>query len=97
MNDEKLNSLLGAWKVETELPSSFQREVWRQIEASKASGGWLESFLEWLSKPLPATGVCAAALALGIVAGGMIDGDSSVSRPEAYVDSIDPFAKLTSR
>jgi hypothetical protein len=100
MNDEKLHEILHTWKVETDLPSSFQRDVWRKIEKVQANtspfANWLTSFLNWLAKPLPAVATCALTLGAGLAVGGLVEGDHSVSKPAAYAYSIDPIAKLSS-
>ncbi|RBP38606.1 hypothetical protein DES53_111125 [Roseimicrobium gellanilyticum] len=99
MNDEKLNQMLHSWKVEAELPPSFQRDVWRKIETAQANtsvfANWLTSFLNWLAKPLPAVATCALTLGAGLVVGGLVGRDQSVSKPAAYAYSIDPLAQLS--
>ena len=101
MNEEHLNQLLHAWKVETETPPSFQREVWRRIELAEppcpAPSGWLALFLNWVARPVPAVAVCAVALAVGITAGGFARSGPAPSAAEAYADSINPLAKLALR
>lgn len=100
MNDEKLNQMLQTWKVEAELPPSFLRDVWRKIETTQANtsafANWLTSFLNWLAKPLPAVATCVLTLGAGLIAGGLLGGAQSVSKPAAYAYSIDPLAQLSS-
>lgn len=100
MNDEKLHQMLHTWKVETDLPSSFQRDVWRKIETAQAKPSALAerltSFLNWLAKPLPAVATCALTLGAGLVVGGLVGSAQSVSKPAAYAYSIDPLAQLSS-
>lgn len=99
MNDTELNQMLHSWKAEANLPSSFQRDVWQRIEVAgsrPASARWLELFLNWIARPLPATAVCALALAIGITAGGMAGGPASKTAAVAYADSINPLAKVAS-
>lgn len=97
MNEDELNRMLHTWDVGTNLPPSFQREVWQHIEAEKRSrlslAVWLETFLWWLSKPLPAAAVWTMALAIGISASGMVKRTPHASPVEAYVHSINPLAK----
>ena len=100
MNDTELNEMLHTWKTGADLPSSFQREVWRRIEAADCAhptpAWWLEAFLNWVAKPLPATAVCALALAIGISAGSFAGGPPDKTAAVAYADSINPLAKVSS-
>jgi hypothetical protein len=99
MNDTELNQMLHSWKAEANLPSSFQRDVWQRIEAAAsrpAPARWLERFLNWIARPLPATAACALALAIGITAGGMAGGPHGKAAAVAYADSINPLVKATS-
>lgn len=98
MNDNELNRILHTWKIEEYLPSSFARDVWQRIEAadSKSSVGanWLESFLNWVARPLPAASAWSLALVLGLIVGGMTGDRPKVVDPAAsYVHSISPLAK----
>lgn len=99
MNDTELNRMLHAWKVEEYLPPSFPSEVWRRIEAAgsttPAGAPWLESFLVWLARPLPAAASWSLALTLGLIAGGMtIDNSQAVDFAANYAHSISPLAKI---
>lgn len=100
MNDNELNRILRTWKVEECLPPPFPGEVWRRIEAfgstSAVNASWLESFLNWLAKPLPTTAAWSLALACGLIAGGMTGSNSQVTDPAAnYAHSISPLAKIS--
>lgn len=98
MSDQELDLLLQTWKAEAELPRDFQRQVWRRIEATPpplALFGWLEAFLNWIAAPIPATAVCAAGLAFGIVAAGWTPGPAVNAPAAAYAHSINPLAQFS--
>ncbi len=100
MNEEDLTRSLHAWNAGADLPPSFQREVWRRIELAEndraAPVGWLDRFLLWVARPLPATAVCALALAIGIAVGGH-SGGATPPAAATYANSINPLAKVASR
>lgn len=99
MNEDELNRMLHTWKAEVDLPPSFQRDVWRRIEAGKPAtpvlARLLEPFLNWLARPLPATVACALALTVGLTAGSMV-GSANLQPAAAYAASINPVAKVPS-
>jgi hypothetical protein len=58
---------------------------------------WLETLINWLAKPLPATAACVLAIGAGLVAGGMVGDTPPPSAVAFYADSINPLAIISSQ
>ena len=102
MNDDQINELLRRTREEAELPSSFQREVWRRIAhgtaRQDARWSWLNGMLDWLAKPLPAAAAWSLALLAGLFIGTFKpQPPGSAARVVAYAQSINPLAKVPAR
>lgn len=101
--DEDLRARLRSWRVQAEVPPSFQADVWRKIAARQAAAekpplaaGWLEWFLGQLGQPRYAVpvGLTLLAVSLGLA---RLQADSANGRTwrtlqTRYVVSIDPMA-----
>jgi hypothetical protein len=100
MNDRDLNAFLHVAREEAApLAASFQREVWQKIALAKEqrprSWVWLQAFMAWIARPLPAAAAWSLALLCGMLIGILrTDTPSSADRTAAYVQSINPLAKM---
>jgi hypothetical protein len=99
--DERLNEMLGSWKVDANLPPRFQEQVWRRIARSDSAGDapfWVKAFramTEPFTRPKVAYAYIAVLLTFGIAAGSWTAQVKS-SKMEAalgsrYVHTIDPY------
>ena len=100
--DEDLKARLRLWRVQAEVPPSFQADVWRKIAARQATAetpppavGWL---LSQLGQPRYAgpVGLALLAVSLGLA---HVQADSANGRTwrtleTRYVVSIDPMAMV---
>jgi hypothetical protein len=99
---DDLRAKMLAWKVEPEMPGSFQREVWERIAArqtARENGFWPQLFqniFQQIAQPRYAAALAALSLSASI-------GFAQVQAREAnakqmkqletrYVDSVDPLA-----
>jgi hypothetical protein len=101
--DEGLRARLRLWRVQAEVPPSFQADVWRKIAARQATAekpppavGWVGWLLGQLGQPRYAVpvGLALLGVSLGLA---RVQADSANGRTwrtlEArYVVSIDPMA-----
>jgi hypothetical protein len=101
MNSEELSEKLRAWRVEPQVPASFQREVWARIAARQAAreDSFPRHAAEWLAslfaQPRYALALAAVSLALGLGFAHQQAMDASArhwDRLEArYATSVSPF------
>jgi hypothetical protein len=109
LSDSELREKLAAWRIEAQLPSDFQRRVWKRIAAHEAADIdpvwliWLKSlFISATRVSVPRLALTATAVALLI---GTTTGLVEASRWNSltwnrlemkYVQSIDPFQRIPS-
>ena len=107
MNDfdpDDLSAKLRTWKVEPQVPDSFQREVWQRIAARQAVRDgllWLK-IVQWFSSRFERPQYAAALLALSLsvsigVAHFHAQGANTKhwkALEERYGDSVDPMAMV---
>ncbi|MEP6956575.1 MAG: hypothetical protein ABI883_07100 [Chthoniobacterales bacterium] len=105
MNDsqpDELSRKLRAWKVEPQIPSGFQREVWQRIAArqsARAEAFW-PSLAQWLSvqlaRPRYAVAMCVVMLVSGIglaqVQAQQANAHNWRTLEVRYANSINPLA-----
>jgi hypothetical protein len=103
--DEELRTQLRSWRVEAEVPPSFQADVWRKIAARQATAekpppavGWVGGLLGRLGQPRYAVpvGLALLAVSLGLA---RVQADSANGRTwrtleTRYIVSIDPMAMV---
>jgi hypothetical protein len=103
--DEELRARLRSWRVEAEVPPSFQADVWRKIAARQATAekpspavGWIGWLLSQLGRPRYAVpvGLALLTVSLGLA---RVQADSANGRTwktlqTRYVVSIDPTAMV---
>jgi hypothetical protein len=109
LSDSELREKLAAWRIEAQLPSDFQRRVWKRIAAHEAADIdpawliWLKSLLisaTRVSVPRLALTAIAVALLIGTTTG-LVEASRwnslTWNRLETkYVQSIDPFQRIPS-
>ncbi len=105
-NDERLISLLRAWKVTATLPPRFQEQVWQRIVRQDTQPAFPMSVREfvvhWIGTalPRPALAVSYLAIRLILVAGvgwTQVRPDCTWMSQELslrYVNSIDPYQNV---
>ncbi|PTX91908.1 hypothetical protein DB346_23405 [Verrucomicrobia bacterium LW23] len=106
-NDDSLNKLLQSWHPKVEMPSDFQRSVWRRIEAREQASHavWWREVADWmtlsLSHPVRATAVIVATSLLAGWMGIAQARDAAAAlelRIESrYAESINPYAQAHAR
>lgn len=104
---DRLDELLGSWKVEAPLPPRFQEQVWRRIARAEEKPAWLVS--AWvlrlvelganlLRKPVGATTYFSVLLALGVLAGvwrsGQYADQTEAAWRTAYLQAVTPTVPL---
>jgi hypothetical protein len=103
--DEDLRARLRLWRVEAEVPPSFQADVWRKIAARQAAVenpppavGWIGWLLGQLGQPryaVPAAlALLTASLGLARVQADSDNGRTWRTLETRYVVSIDPMAMV---
>ena len=103
--DEGLRARLRSWRVQADVPPSFQADVWRKIAARQATAekpppavGWIGWLLGRLGQPRYAVPVgltvLAASLGLARVQADSANGRTWRTLETRYVVSIDPMAML---
>jgi hypothetical protein len=100
--DDELRKKLASWKVQPEIPSDFQRGVWRRI-AARESGSSKAPFvsfwaIRWVSLPrLAAFAFVLGGLTgtgLGLVKSSQANTKNWKTLEAKYVQSIDPYEHL---
>ncbi len=101
--DAELKEVLRNWEVQVELPSGFQRDVWRHIaaRAEQYRFAWLKNFFGRLAEsivvPRYAMALAVVALLAGISLGYLQGGHSasslSLQLEARYADSINPLSQ----
>jgi hypothetical protein len=99
--DDELRKMLASWKVQPEIPSDFQRGVWRRIaarEESRSTPFLTLLAIRWVSLPRLAT---FAFVLAGLTGTGLGLAESSRANTKnwktleaKYVQSIDPYEHL---
>lgn len=105
MNDfdsDDLSAKLRAWKVEPQVPGSFQREVWQRVAARQTARdeAFWPQFVQWVSTQLvrPRYAMALVALSLSISLGvahvqAQETNEKLAKKLEArYAASVDPLA-----
>lgn len=98
MNDSEFDDLLRSVKVEVPLPSAFQAEAWRRIEAAESDSiavrlrRWIEAAFGVLVRPMAASMAVMLMVSAGLWLGAK---EPSTIRDSkiAYVQSVSPFAQ----
>jgi hypothetical protein len=100
--DDELKRMLRTWKVESEVPRSFNREVWRRIatEERKRNEALLPSLTAWLfstiAHPKYALALFALSLTASVALAHMEAQETKAQHWKAlearYTASIDPLA-----
>lgn len=91
---------LQIWKVETEIPSRFQAEVWQKIAARQVEQPVWSRFIEWITLTLVRPQFAAALiLVAGLMGGGLaqwkvqrVNARSFNALQSQYIASVDPYA-----
>jgi hypothetical protein len=99
---DELSRKLSAWKVEPQIPTGFQREVWQRIAARQATreDAFAPALLRWLSlqlvRPVYAVTLFALLLGSGVSYAHMQAQESNARNwrvlEARYADSVNPLA-----
>ncbi|MEO8351737.1 MAG: hypothetical protein ABI680_08395 [Chthoniobacteraceae bacterium] len=101
-NDDELSQKLRAWRVEPQIPTGFQRDVWQRIavrQTARAEAFW-PSLTQWfslrLARPQYAVALCAVMLMSGIglarVQAQQANAQTWRMLESRYTTSVDPLA-----
>lgn len=106
-DDSLLRKKLGRWRVEPCVPSSFQREVWRRIDAKEAAwqNSFTHQFADWMASLLLTPQYAAALIIAGVFLGvGVAQVEALNANSKSlkyletrYVGSIDPYQHISAR
>ncbi len=99
---DELSQKLRAWKVDPQIPSGFQREVWQRIAARQAEReeAFWPATVQWLSgllaRPQYAVALVALSLGLSVAVAHVQAQDSNAASWKTlearYTTSVDPLA-----
>ena len=108
-SDSELREKLAAWRIEADLPHDFQQRVWKRIavrEAENSGFSWLTGLerLSILGQGFSVPRLALTAVVIGLLVGttiGVVEASrwnsAAWNRLETkYVQSIDPYQRLTS-
>jgi hypothetical protein len=88
---DPLDDLLAQWRVQTEVPPDFRREVWRRIASDAPAASWVEHFAYWLLRPRREVAILLIAIGIAVAWGLTHPPATDLTPRDAYVLSISPF------